>query len=179
MAGVALAVGGLLALTAGAGGGDGLGLGKGELLSVACAVAFAVHIVILGAVAPKHDVTALNCVQFAVVAGLLVVPGALGGGYGFTASAWWAALYTGVVVSAVAFALQLYGQRRVSPSRTALVLMLEPVFAALLGWVDGERLGALGALGAGLILAGILVSELQPRFSLTERSVSGHASGDG
>ena len=79
----------------------------------------------------------------------------------------------------MAFALQLYGQRRVSPSRTALVLMLEPVFAALLGWVDGERLGALGALGAGLILAGILVSELRPRFSLTERSVSGHASGDG
>lgn len=64
--------------------------------------------------------------QFAVVAGLLVVPGSLAGGYGFTASAWWAALYTGVIVSAVAFALQLYGQRRVSPSRTALVLELRP-----------------------------------------------------
>ena len=74
VAGVALAVGGLLALTAGAGDGGGLGLGRGELLSVGCAVAFAVHIVLLGAWAPKHDVTALNCVQFAVVAGLLVVP---------------------------------------------------------------------------------------------------------
>lgn len=179
VAGVALAVAGLLALTAGAGTGGGFGIGRGELLSVCCAVAFAVHIVVLGDVAPKHDVTALNCVQFAVVAGLLVVPGLGAGGYGFPASAWWAALYTGVVVSALAFALQLYGQRRVSPSRTALVLMLEPVFAALLGWVDGERLGALGAVGAGLILAGILVSELMPGLPLTERSVSGHASGDG
>jgi drug/metabolite transporter (DMT)-like permease len=62
-------------------------------------------------------------------------------------------------VSAIAFGLQLYGQRRVSASRTALVLMLEPVFAAILGYLDGERLGAAGAAGAGLILAGILVSE--------------------
>lgn len=179
LAGVGLAVGGLIALTAGAGDGGGIGLGRGELLSIACAVAFAVHIVVLGAVATKHDIVVLNCAQFAVVAGVLFVPGLLAGGYGFPGSAWWAAIYTGVVVSAVAFALQLYGQRRVSPSRTALVLMLEPVFAALLGWIDGERLGAIGALGAGLILAGILLSELRPRFSLTHRSGHGQARIDG
>jgi len=178
MAGVALAVGGLLALTAGAGAG-GIGIGRGELLTVGCAVAFAVHILVLGTVARRHDVTALNCTQFTVVAVLLFVPGLVVGGYGFPAEVWWSALYLGVVVSAFAFALQVYGQRRVSPSRTALVLMLEPVFAAVLGWLDGERLGWLGAFGAGLILAGILVSELGPRSPLTERSVSGHAPRDG
>ena len=34
------------------------------------------------------------------------------------------------------------GQRRLGPSRTALILILEPVFAGLAGYVNGERLGA-------------------------------------
>ena len=154
-AGVALAIGGLWLLTEGA----GIGLGRGEVLSILCALAFAVHILVLSEVVTRHDVVVLNALQFGLVALALFVPGLLAGGYGFPASAWWAALYTGVVVNALAFGLQLYGQRRVSASRTALVLMLEPVFAAVLGYVDGERIGAAGALGAGLILAGILVSE--------------------
>ena len=153
--GVAIAVGGLWLLTEGA----GIGLGRGEVLSVLCALAFAVHILVLSEVALRHDVVALNAVQFGLVALALFVPGLVAGGYDFPASAWWAAIYTGLVVSAIAFGLQLYGQRRVSASRTALVLMLEPVFAAVLGYVDGERLGVAGAAGAGLILAGILVSE--------------------
>jgi drug/metabolite transporter (DMT)-like permease len=154
-AGVAFAVLGLWLLTEGA----GIGFGRGEVLSVLCAVSFAVHILVLADLVARHDIVALNAVQFAFVAVVLFVPGLLAGGYDFPASAWAAAVYTGLVVSAVAFGLQLWGQRQVSASRTALVLMLEPVFAAVLGYADGERLGAAGALGAGLILAGILVSE--------------------
>jgi drug/metabolite transporter (DMT)-like permease len=153
--GVVLAVAGLYLLTEGA----GIGFGRGEVFSVLCALSFAIHILVLSEVVRRHDLPTLNAVQFAVVAVALVVPGALSGGYAFPASAWIAALYTGVVVSVVAFGLQTWGQQRVSPSRTALVLMLEPVFAAVLGYVDGERLGVAGAFGAGLILAGILVSE--------------------
>jgi drug/metabolite transporter (DMT)-like permease len=153
--GVVLAVVGLWLLTEGA----GIGLGRGEVLSILCALAFAVHILVLSEVANRHDVVVLNALQFGLVALALFVPGLVAGGYAFPASAWWAAIYTGVVVNALAFGLQLYGQRRVSASRTALVLMLEPVFAAILGYVDGERIGAAGALGAGLILGGILVSE--------------------
>jgi drug/metabolite transporter (DMT)-like permease len=153
--GVALAIVGLWLLTEGA----GIGLGRGEVLSILCALAFAVHILVLSEVANRHDIVVLNALQFGLVAIALFVPGLLAGGYGFPASAWWAAIYTGIVVNAVAFGLQLWGQQRVSPSRTALVLMLEPVFAAILGYVDGERIGPAGALGAGLILAGILVSE--------------------
>src|SRR5207244_2271031 len=51
LVGVAVAVVGLLLLTGGGGG----GLGKGELLTVGCAVAFAVHILILAEVAHRHD----------------------------------------------------------------------------------------------------------------------------
>ena len=154
--GVVLAVAGLYALTEGA----GIGFGRGEVLSVLCALAFAVHILVLAEVAGKHDLITLNIAQFAVAAGVLAVPGLLAGGYGFPAEAWLAALYTGVVVNGVAFGLQVWAQRRISASRTALVLMLEPVWAALLGYLDGERIGIAGAFGAGLILTGILVSEV-------------------
>lgn len=156
LAGVVIAVAGLYLLTDGA----GIGFGRGEVLSILCALAFAVHILVLSSVAERNDIVALNVVQFVVVGVLLVVPGLFAGGYAFPASAWAAAAYTGVIVSAIAFGLQVWGQRQVSASRTALVLMLEPVFAALLGYADGERLGIAGAIGGGLILAGILLSEV-------------------
>ena len=156
LVGVGLAVVGLVLLTTG----DGAGAGKGELLTLGCAIAFAVHILVLADVAPRFDVVQLNVVQFAVVVGLLAIPGAVGGGYRFGLEAWLAAVYTGVVVTALAFGLQVWGQRRVSATRTALLLLLEPVAAGLLGYASGERLGAAGLAGAALILGGILVSEV-------------------
>ncbi len=114
----------------------------------------------LDEVAPRFDLVALNVVQFATVVAALAVPALLLGGWNLPLRAWGAAAYTGVVVTAVAFGLQAYGQRRVSPTGTALLLLLEPVFAAAFGYLAGERLGAAGALGALLILAAIVVSEL-------------------
>ena len=67
VAGVALAVAGLALLT-----GAGVGLGRGEVLSLACAVGFAVHILVLARVAPRHPVVALTFVQAAVVGVVLV-----------------------------------------------------------------------------------------------------------
>jgi drug/metabolite transporter (DMT)-like permease len=155
LAGIVLAVAGLFVMS-----GTGLALGRGEVLTLFGAVAFAGHIVVLAEVAEHHDVFALNAVQFSTVAVLLVVPALVSGSFGFPGSAWAAAAYTGIVVGVVAFGLQVWGQRRVSASRAALVLMLEPVVAAVIGRVDGERLGAAGVVGAALILAGILVCEL-------------------
>jgi drug/metabolite transporter (DMT)-like permease len=156
VAGVSLAVGGLALL----GGGPDLGTGRGELLTLGCALAFAVHLLVLADAAPRLPVAALSAVQFAVVAGVLVVPGVLAGGYRFDGGAWAAAVYTGVAVTAVGLGLQAWGQRRVSATRAAILLLIEPVSAAVLGFAAGERLGMAGGAGAALILAGILVSEL-------------------
>ena len=161
LVGVALAVVGLVALTAGASGeGLGRGLGIGEVLTLGCAAAFAGHIVALAAYAPRFDVVQLNLGQFVVLAAMLAVPGAFLGGYRLSGPTLLAALYTGVVVSAIAFGLQVWGQRRVSATRTALVLLLEPVFAAVFAVVAGERLGLLGAAGAVVILLAVLVTEV-------------------
>jgi drug/metabolite transporter (DMT)-like permease len=124
--------------------------------------------VVLADLAPRHDTVALNLVQIGFVGVALLVPGFALGGYGFPLGVWLAAAYTGVVVTAGAFMLQVWAQRVTGPTRTALVLLLEPVFAALLGYLAGERLGVAAWFGALLILAAVLVSELGPY--LTNRS---------
>ena len=160
-AGVVLSVAGLALLTGGA---SSAGFARGEALTLACAFAFAFHIVILGGVAPRYDTARLNAVQLATVGGLCLVPGFFLGGYRFTAAAWAAAVFTALAATALAFALQVYGQRRVGPTRTALLLMIEPVSAAALGWFSGDRLRWSGVAGAVLILGGIALAEL-PLFT--------------
>jgi drug/metabolite transporter (DMT)-like permease len=152
--GIALATVGLFMLH-----GATLSVGKGELLTLGCAFFFAVHIVLLADFAPRFDPMRLNAVQLTVVGGACLVPGFFLGGYDFSLSVWLAAIYTGIAASALAFGLMVWAQQRVGPSRTALLLMLEPVFAAVAGVIAGEHLGLLGATGAALILAGILVAE--------------------
>jgi len=159
--GVVLATAGLFLLT-----GAHLHVGLGELLTLGCAVTFAVNILeidrAVGANPEYHDVVAVAVVQLGVVAVGCLLPGFFLGGYRMPGSALGAAVYTGVACSALAFGLQVWGQRRVGPTRTALLLMIEPVTAAIVGWVDGQPLGATGLAGAGLILVGILVAEVLP-----------------
>lgn len=156
LAGVALATVGLFLLT---GDGIGLGIGRGEALTLGCAFAFAVHIILLSEWSPRFETTAFTAMQMAVAGAACLVPGLFLGGYGFPLRVWLAALYTGVTVSALAFALQIWGQRQVGPTRTSLLLMLEPVAAAFLGYLTGDALGLVAAAGALLILGGVAVAE--------------------
>ena len=161
-AGVALATGGLFLLT-----GAHLRVGRGVALTLGCALAFAVNILendraVSAAARDPVDPLALTTVQLAVVGVGCLVPGALLGGYRMPAASYGAALYTGVAASAVALGLQIWGQRRVGPTTTSLLLMIEPVTAAVIGWFTGARLGAAALAGALLILAGIALSEVAP-----------------
>jgi drug/metabolite transporter (DMT)-like permease len=153
--GVVLATAGLVALT-----GGGSLLHKGPLLTLGCAFAFAVHIMLLSELSPRFDTAALNTVQLAAVGGACLVVGFFTGGYGFPLRAWLAAAYTGAASTALAFSLQVWGQRRVGPTRTSLLLTIEPVSAAILGALAGDRLGLHGVVGAALILAGIAAAEV-------------------
>ncbi|HET6793707.1 MAG TPA: DMT family transporter [Acidimicrobiales bacterium] len=134
-------------------------LGLGEVLTIGCAFAFAVNIIAIDAGVRRVDPIRLTAMQLAVVGFGCLVPGFFAGGYRMPASSWAAAAYTAVTASALAFGLQVYGQRRVGPTRTSLLLMIEPVTAAVIGYLTGERLGGTGLGGAALILAGIAVAE--------------------
>lgn len=156
-AAVVVATAGLFLLT-----GADIGFSAGELLTLACAVAFAAHIVIFGEVAGRFDPVRLNAAQLAVVAGGAAAAVPLTGLGKVTAAALAAAAFTGVAASALAFTLQLHGQRHVGPTQAALLLSLEPVFAGAFGYAVGERLGAAGFLGAVLILVAVVVTQAAP-----------------
>jgi drug/metabolite transporter (DMT)-like permease len=88
------------------------------------------------------------------------LPVVFGTGLGeITAGAIGAVVFTGVVCSAIAFTLQLWGQRSLEPSRAAVILLFEPVVAGFVGYLVGERLGAKGYIGAVVIFGGILIAE--------------------
>jgi drug/metabolite transporter (DMT)-like permease len=155
VAGAVVAFGGLAILTSG----DGLRLSAGDLYTVGCAIAFAGHIVYLARSAHRHRVIAFTAVQLLVTGALGLLASATFEGFGVPGSATWPSVIgLGVVVSAGAFYLQVWAQTVVGPARTAIVLALEPAFAALTGAVVlGERLGTSGLIGAALILGGIYV----------------------
>ena len=158
--GIALAVVGLYLLT-----GADVALGRGDLLTLACAVLFAFHIVCIGAYVNRVPQASFTTAQVAVVAVLCLPPTAVQGTGSVTTLAIVAVLFTGIACSAIALPLQVWGQHRIPATRAALILLSEPVFAAIASYVNGERLDATQLVGAAVILVGIAVSELTPRGS--------------
>jgi drug/metabolite transporter (DMT)-like permease len=165
------AVLGLYCITvpAGAGAGGLLQLNRGDLLTMAGAVMFALHIIFIGRYAGKHSVGALSFVQVTGTAALSTLAIPL-----FHLATWetvrfhwnWklgaALLVTGMLGTALAFSVQVWSQRYLTAAHTGILLTLEPVFAALTSFVWlGERLSGRALLGCVLILAGILVAELK------------------
>jgi drug/metabolite transporter (DMT)-like permease len=158
LVGLVLAVAGLVLLT----GGADVALGRGEVLTLGCAVAFAAHIVLLGETAGRHDPVRLTCIQVTFVGLACLAVSVLTGGLRMGWAAVGAAAFTGVFATALAFFAMVWAQRVVSPSRAALILLLEPVFAALLAWATGEGLSGGALAGGTLILAAVVVAEVIP-----------------
>jgi drug/metabolite transporter (DMT)-like permease len=151
---VACAVVGLFLLE-----GATLRLNAGDALTLGCAFLFGVWI-LLGSYFTQHfDPIALTAGQLVVFV-ILAIPVVVIGGLGhITTQVLVAAAITGVCCSAIAFTLQLWGQRFMEPSRAAVILQFEPVVAGIIGYWVGERLGITGYLGAAVILAGIVIAE--------------------
>ena len=155
--GVALAVAGLALLS-------GLESGEvvGDLLVLGAALSFAVHIILLERFSPSYDAVAFAGLQMlAAAVSLGAIALALGQfevPRGWTV--WGALVVTGVFASALGFLVQTWAQQRTTATRTALALTMEPVWAGFFGYtLAGDRLGAVGWAGAGLIMAGIVLSE--------------------
>lgn len=167
LAGVILATAGLALLTLQIN--ASLMVGPGDLLVLACAVSFALHITSIGSFAPRMDPLALATIQIATTA-VITVPAALlteTPTWPLDGSVWLAVVFTGVLATCVAFAVQTMAQVFTTPTHTALIFATEPVFAALFGvLLAGEWLSYRAWLGCALILAGMLVAELRLRCNL-------------
>ncbi len=158
LVGVALAVAGLWLLS----GGNAGGWNVGDTRVLLCALAYSAHMIVLGGVGHHHDVRPFTLVQLVTVAVVCGVISLFTEPVGLPAegSVWVALVVTGVFASAVAFAVQTYAQRFLSPTKTALILITEPAFGGIFGWIAGDRLGIGGAAGSALILTGMIVAEM-------------------
>ncbi len=174
--GAAVALAGLWLLS---GAGSGLWT-VGDTRTVVCALAYSVHFIVLGSTKEHHDTTALALVQIATAAvvcsGISIVTEKAG--LPTDPKVWAALLMTGVLASAVAFAIQTWAQRRVSPARTALILASEPAFGGLFGWAAAGAAPVREVFGAAMMLGGMLLSEgvaaLAPKEGITfEPAVEG------
>lgn len=137
----------------------------GALLTLFGAVAFAMHILVLGYWSKRTSTELLSIMQ--ITTGALICWTVLP--FAETPSVQWTPRlllvlgFTGVVATALVFAAQTWAQKHTTSTRTALIFSLEPVFAAITGYlVGGERFTAQAAVGALLILTGILRAELKP-----------------
>ena len=178
LAAVAAAFGlGLLTL------GDGgvAAVNAGDLWVLLTAVTYAFYVVYLGEVAGRASVFALAGMQHLPMAALAwawawpqrsalaEVPLAT---YGVI-------VYLAVVATALVAVLQVVAQRVVPAPLTALVFVLEPVFAAgFAAWWLGERLTPIAWLGAALVLAAMAISELRGGARRIRPGSPGPSAGD-
>ena len=152
-----------------------VGFGIGERLTLISAFAYALHIVFTGVCARKSNLYGFVIVQFicvcvcALIAAVFTPHAEFEGeikvlgnlifspNFDFV----FALVLTSIFATVAAFVIQTMAQNRgVSEIKTVLIFALEPVSAGVMGYAFGEKLSALQILGAALILAGILLSEL-------------------
>lgn len=176
--GICMALAGLFLMTV-PGGPQGIAdfakVNRGDVLSFACAVAFAFQIVFLGRATQRFPFEQIAVLQIAVAAVLTAVSAPFLEQPHFSATAIVVAcvLITGIFATALAFAVQSWAQQFTPESHTALIFTLEPVFAWLTSFIVlKERLGLRASGGALLILAGVLVSELLGQVRQPDREMA-------
>ena len=157
--GVLVAGAGLALITAG-----GFAVSVGELLSLTCAVFFALQIVAAGEWSPGRDPYALTVTELATVA-VMCLAGALASGrigapHG--GGEWLAVAITAVLASALGYTVQMWAQTWLTATQTAVILTLEPVFAGIFAVaVGGERLGAAAMAGGVLVVTAMYLVQVR------------------
>lgn len=174
--GVLLSATGLFLLTSP----EGSEFNAGDAMTLLSAALFAVYIVYLDSLQDRVEAMALTFIVFlscglmgGLAAGLWedvrITPG----------PAFFLPLaYLTVFATVIALGIQNRYQADTTPTRAAVIFSLEPVLAALFAYLArGERLGAVGIAGAGVIFAGLLLSELSESIPFLDRPIrAGNAS---
>ena len=157
---VALATAGLGVLTL-----NGFSVGYGEAITLVAAILYALHIVGLGAWAGAREAMGMTIVQLVVITVVCFVATVPDGiVLPSTTRDWLSVVYMAVFAGALALAGQTWAQAHLPPTRAAIIMSMEPVFAAFFAvMLGGESMTARMALGGLMVLTAMLVVELLPR----------------
>jgi len=139
-------------------------IARGDFLVLIGAFVWAGHVLLIGMFSSRTDSLKLALSQFIVCAALsaLVAVAFETNGVLDIQRAAIPILYAGVMSVGLAYTLQVVGQENAHPSHAAIILSLEGVFAAIGGWLLlGESMSLRGLTGCGLMLSGILLSQVK------------------
>ena len=160
--GAGLAVVGMFLLSVG----DSFQVASGDWLQLAGAFVWALHVLLVGHFASRHDPLQLALIQFAVCGLISLLLALVFEPILLTAiqAALPAILYGGLLGVCVGFTLQVVAQKDAIASHAAVILSMEALFAALFGaLLLGEVLSFKGYIGCALMFAGMLLAQLWPR----------------
>jgi drug/metabolite transporter (DMT)-like permease len=172
--GVAAVAAGLWFLTSPA----GASFNAGDALTVVCAVFFAVYIIYLDIISKEMTTEQLVFLQMTSVAvfSWIVVACFETPVFIVSTSSLLAMGYLTFLATLLTTWVQTRYQKDTTPTRAVVIFSIEPVIASVIAAVLlGEALGTLGTIGGGLILAGVLVSELSDGIPVLNRAIDGSA----
>lgn len=140
-----------------------LSFGAGEAATLACAIVYAVHIIVIDHFAPKVDCVKMSCLQFLVV-GILSLPMILfverPSIEGINAQ-WFPLLYSGLMSCGVGYTLQMIGQKMTNPTVASLLMSLESVFAVIAGMlILSESHSVFEYIGCVLVFGAVIIAQL-------------------
>ena len=156
--GAILATGGLYFLSVK----EGFAMGKGDALMLVGALFWAVHVQVVGHASKKVDPLRLALLQYVICSALNFIVAlsvedialqSIADTYDFI-------LYSGIISGGIAYTLQIVAQKHVEPSRAAIIMSLEAVFALYGGWLLlDESLSGRELSGCVLMFAGMMLSQ--------------------
>ena len=152
----------------------GFSVGIGEALTLAAAALYALHIVGLGRFSTPASANGLATVQTIVIAAICTVGGLPGGiTLPATGGQWASLLYMALIAGALAVWAQTWAQSHLTATRAAIVMTMEPVFAAFFAVLfGGESITVRMLLGGGLVLSAMYLAELRGRTRDPEASAA-------
>lgn len=139
----------------------GFSVGYGEAITFASAMLYAVHIVALSQWSSTRDALGMATIQMAVISAMCFVLAAPDGiQLATNGRDWISVVYMALAAGALAMLAQTWAQGQLSAARAALLMTMEPVFAAGFAVAFGnESLGLRVLVGGTLILAAMIIAE--------------------
>lgn len=142
-------------------------IGKGEFLGIGCALAYAVHMLVIDKVGKNVDSIVLSCGQFFVTGFISVILMFIfeNPSLDKIMDAAVPILYSGALSSGVGFTIQVVGQKYTEPTIAAMLFCLESVFAVFFAFImpPHEMLAPVEYFGCTVLFAAIIIAQIPPK----------------
>lgn len=133
------------------------GINTGDILVLGTAITLVAQILASDRLPAGTSIMRFTWIEITVSAGLSWVGSLTNPTWNLSTATWVAALYTGILASAFAYWAQTWAQTRLRPFETALIFLLEPIFATIIGvWAANRPWTVRELLGAMIVIASLV-----------------------